>query len=132
MELCGEVAFEDDVKRVLYESTVVRPLVLATKMPWQQGSTIMRSIDDIKNGNAKLDKEWYINEIISVIHAIASSDLLEWKSRSTETATRPVCSYSRLTDVARAVLEANPAQDWSSSPNKAGMPSVTDCALKLF
>jgi hypothetical protein len=132
MELCGEVAFDDDVKRALYGSTVVRPLVLATKMPWQQGSTIMRRINDVENGNAQLDEEWYINQVLSVAHAIASSNLLEWESETTETGTRSIYSYTRLADVARAVLQANPGQVRSSFPDKACMPSVTDCALKPF
>ena len=124
MELCDEIAFQDDVSAALFGDTT--SCSIAAKAPWRQLSTIMRSINDIRKGNAQVDERWYIeNQVLSVAHAIASSGVLQLKTEAGPSN----YSFARL---ARAALEADPNNDSLMPVEKPGVPCSGDRRFAVF
>lgn len=130
MDLCDEVSFDDSVKQALCGDAEEHKAVIATKVPWNKDSTIMRSLRDVEKENAQIDAKWYIeNQILSVAHAIASSRLLQ---TATTRDAQPDCSYARFATVARRILEADPTDDRRPSLEQPCVSSERLVNVKLF
>lgn len=134
IELCDEIPCNTHVKAALHDGEAQGALVIATRASYGQNATIVRSIGDVEKENAQIDVRWYIeNQILSVAHAIASSDLLPLASSKTDdTTVRPDCSYSRFAGVARRILEADPTDDRRPSLERPDASSDTGEELKNF